>query len=245
MDFEFQGLAFAHEEVCKSLAFHGGWDDVLLDALRLRCLAEWAQQIAVTVTDEDVQEFADSYRAANDLYEAQEMAEFLRRTGLTEDDFAEYSYSQALRQAVREHLGDAETVHSYFMAHTGRFDRARISRIVVNDQELANELRMRIIEDGEDFHKLARKYSREEETRFSGGYVGLVRREDLEREASARVFASEQGAIVGPLVQDEQFHLILVEELLKAHLDKNIEEEIKDRLVAEWEISMLRGGNPG
>jgi parvulin-like peptidyl-prolyl isomerase len=241
VDLEFLGKKFTREEICRILIWQGQWDSALLEALRVKCMPEWARQLSVTVSDQEVQEFADSYRLDNDLNEAQEMRSFLQRNGMNEDDFFEYCFSQALRLAVREHLCTDEKVHSYFLAHLGQFDRARISRIVVYDQELGNELLMRVGEDGEDFHKLAREYSRDEQTRHAGGYVGLVRREDLEYEASAMVFASQPGALLGPLSQDDQYHLILVEELLKAQLDEDVQEEIKDQLLADWELSLIHG----
>lgn len=242
MDFDFQGMTFTAEEVCKTLALQGQLDAILLETLRVRRMPEWAERIDVAATDEQVQEFADGYRKAHDLHEAAETEEFLRRAGLGEDGFSAYCQAQALRLAVRDHLGTEERVHEHFMAHLNAFDRARISRIVVDEEELANELRMRIAEDSEDFHKLAREHSREEETRPAGGYAGVVHREDLDYEAAARVFSAPPGSLVGPLAQGEQHVLILVEEVLKAHLDDELREEIKDRLLAEWELEMMSQG---
>jgi foldase protein PrsA len=245
VDMEFLGRKFALEEIHRILIWQDQWDSVLLEALRVKCMPEWAGQLSVAVSDDQVQEFADSYRVAHALHEAQEMEDFLQRNGMSNDDFYDYCFSRALRLAVRDNLGAEEQVHSYFMAHLGQFDRARISRIVVSDQELANELLMRVGEDGEDFHKLAREYSREEQSRYAGGYVGLVRREDLEYEASALVFASQPGALLGPLNQDDQYHLILVEGLIKAQLDEEVRAEIKDRLLADWESAMINAGREG
>jgi len=241
---EFEGQTFTQEELCRVLALLGSWEEVLREARRVKCMPGWAERLGVSVTEEQVQEFADSYRAAHDMYEASQTEAFLRRTGLSEDDLYDYCQAQALRQAVREKLsGDAE-VHAYFMAHLGEFDRARLSRIVVESRELAKELRMRIAEDGEQFQTLARTYSRDDQTRHAGGYVGVVRRRELGNELSALVFASEPGALVGPVEEDEQYHLILVEELLKARLDDAVREEIKDRLLEEWERGMLGRGGP-
>jgi parvulin-like peptidyl-prolyl isomerase len=239
---EFRGVALSEEEVCRTLAWQGPWEELLLDALRIKCMPDWARRISVTVTDDEIQAVADSYRRERDFYEADEFQAFLQQACLSEDDFADYCHAQALRRAVRDHLGTPERIQTYFMAHLGKFDRARISRIVVDDEELAKELRMRVVEDGEDFHRLAREYSRDEETRYAGGYVGLVRRKDLGREASARVFASEEGSVLEALEEDERYHVILVEELLKAHLDDELREEIKDCLLHDWESSHIGGG---
>jgi parvulin-like peptidyl-prolyl isomerase len=243
LDFDFQGTTFTAEEVCRALALQGQLDGVLLEALRVRCMPEWAGRIDVAVTDEQVQEFADGYRVAHDLHEAEETEEFLRRADLDEDGFSAYCQAQALRLAVRDHLGTEERVHTHFMAHLNAFDRARISRLVVDEEELANELRMRIVEDAEDFHKLAREHSRDEETRPAGGYAGWVHREDLYNEAGAQVFTASAGALVGPLAQGEQYLLVLVEEVRKAQLDDEVREQIRDRLLAEWEMEMMSQGS--
>lgn len=238
MDFEFQGARFTGDEVCRALALSGQLDDVLLEALRARCLPEWAGRLGVEVDDEQVQAFADEYRATHRLHEADATEAFLERAGMSEDDFFAYCRAQALRRAVREHLATEEAVREYFLAHPGDFDQARISRIVVSEAELASELRMRIAEDGEDFHALAREHSLDERTAPAGGYAGAVRREDLGHEAAARVFSSEPGALVGPVAEGEQHLLILVEEVAKARLDDEASEDIRDRLLEEWEQAM-------
>lgn len=244
MDFEFQGAQFTGDEVCRALALTGQLDDVLLEALRARCMPEWAKRLGVAVDDEQVQAFADEYRAMHGLHEAEATEAFLARAGMSEDDFFAYCQAQALRRAVREHLATEEAVREHFLAHPGDFDQARISRIVVKEEELANELRMRIAEDGEDFHALARRHSQDEDTRPAGGYAGRVRREDLGNEAAARVFSSEPGDLVGPLAEGEQHLLILVEEVVKSLLDDEARELIQDRLLAEWEQAMTSEACP-
>ncbi len=244
MDFEFQGEQFTADEVCQALALSGQLDELLLEALRARCLPGWAERLGVSVSDEQVQAFADEYRATHGLHEAEATEAFLERAGLDEDGFFAWCRTQALRRAVREHLAGEEAVREHFLAHPGDFDQARISRILVGDAELASELRMRIAEDGEDFHALARQHSQDEQTRPAGGYAGLVRREELGHEAAARVFSSEPGALVGPLAEGEQHLLILVEEVVKSRLDDEAREVIEDRLLEEWERAMMDEARP-
>jgi len=244
VDYQFQEAMFTSEEVCRALAMMGQLDEVLLEALRTRCLPEWAEGLGVEVTDEEVQAIADEYRAAHGLHEAEETERFLARAGLSEEEFFAYCRAQALRRAARDKLGTEEAVREHFLAHPGDFDQARISRIVVGELELANELRMRVAEDGEDFHVLARTYSEDAEGRWAGGYAGLVRREDLGPEAAARVFTSAPQSLVGPVSEGEQHVLILVEEVLKSRLDDEAQEEIKGRLLADWEQAMMKEARP-
>jgi parvulin-like peptidyl-prolyl isomerase len=244
MDFEFQGAQFTGDELCRALALSGQLDDLLLEALRARCMPEWAERLGVSVDDDQVQAFADEYRARHGLHEAQATEAFLARAGMDEEGFFAYCQAQALRRAVRDQLGNEEAVREFFLAHPGDFDQARISRLVVREAELASELRMRIAEDGEDFHALARQHSLDEQTRPAGGYAGLVRREDLGHEAAARVFSSEPGALVGPLAEGEQHLLILVEEVVKSRLDDEAREVIRDRLLEEWEQAMMSEARP-
>lgn len=244
LDFEFQGARFEAEEVCQALALQGQLDGVLREALRTRCYPEWAEALGLEAGGEQVQAFADEYRAAHGLHEAADTAAFLARAGLDEDGFVAYCQAGALRRAVRDHLGTEEAVHEHFMAHGADFDCARVSRLVVAEEELANELRMRVAEDGEDFHALARQLSLDPDTRPAGGYAGRVRRQDLGNEAAARVFSAAAGALVGPVAEGDRFVLLLVEELQEGLLDDEARELIKDRLLEEWEQARLAEPHP-
>ena len=113
---------------------------------------------------------------------------------------------------------------------------------MVADENLANEIVMQVTEDGEDFHRLAREHSIDEQTKCGGGYVGMVSRSMLAPEAAAKVFNAEPGDLVGPFEKEGMSQLILVEEVNRAELDEEIKDAIKERIFNEWLAEILKGG---
>jgi parvulin-like peptidyl-prolyl isomerase len=101
---------------------------------------------------------------------------------------------------------------------------------------------IQVNEEGEDFHKLARKHSIDETTKYFGGYVGLVSRRMISPEVSAKVFNAKAGDILGPFERENLFQLILVEEVKKGELNDEVREAIKERILGEWVSQFLKDG---
>ena len=104
----------------------------------------------------------------------------------------------------------ANRTEQHFAENRLSFDSAVICRLVLKDEEVARELRAQIVEDGADFHALARQYSIDTGTKLAGGYAGHVRRADLEPALEAAVFGARPPQVVGPIKSDPGWELIKV-----------------------------------
>ena len=98
------------------------------------------------------------------------------------------------------------------------------------------------MQDGEDFHRLAREYSKDETTRHAGGYAGMVTRSMLTPETEAHVFSARPGDVIGPYVFGENQQLMLVEEVRRAENAEQVREAIADRLFQQWAVSLFQNG---
>jgi parvulin-like peptidyl-prolyl isomerase len=196
----------------------------------------------MSASDEQLQEFADQYRTIRGLYTSDEMLNFLNINGLTEDDFEAFCEATILLIDLKNHLATEKKIEEYFINYRSEFDLARISILWVKGKTLADELIIQVNEEGEDFHQLARKHSVDEATRYLGGYVGNVSRGMLSPEISAKVFNAKGGDILGPFQRENLFQLILVEEVMRAELNDDVKEAIKERILGEWVSQFLRDG---
>jgi parvulin-like peptidyl-prolyl isomerase len=161
---------------------------LLPEVIKCREVIKKAQELRITASDEQLQEFADQYRTVRGLYSSGEMLNFLKNNGLTEDDFETFCEASVLTIALKNHLATERKIEEYFVNNWAEFDQARISMISVKEKALADEILVQIAEEGEDFHKLARKHSTDEATKYSGGYLGRVSRRMLSPDISAKVF---------------------------------------------------------
>ena len=144
--------------------------------------------------------------------------------------------------ALKDHFGDESTVEEYFASHRSDFDSARIALLVVKDENLGREIVLRVTEDGEDFHSLARKHSLDQATKYAGGYAGSVSRQMYPPEVSGKIFTATAGDVLGPFQQDDLRQLILVEEVIRATLNPAVKEAIQERIFKEWLSQFLRDG---
>jgi parvulin-like peptidyl-prolyl isomerase len=182
---------------------------------------------------DELQQAADDFRVERELYEAEELERWLAANHLTFADWELWLEEEVITRKLRDALTESRVEQS-FAEKKYSFDAATISQIVVNDEEVAKELRVQIYEENADFHKLARAYSIDAATRPASGYLGVVKRKDLAVEVEAAVFNAKAGRVVGPIKTDQGWRLIRVHTLHPATLDEATREQIKIMLFEEW-----------
>jgi parvulin-like peptidyl-prolyl isomerase len=234
--------SFTADEVIKYLNLSGQGSAVYADMIRDREVVKKAKALSLKVSDEALQQFVDNFRSSWGMYSAEETMGMLDRSGLTIDDLEGFCMAALLSETLKNHLADDVTIEAYFVNRRSRFDRARLSMIVVEKAQLANELIMQVTEDEADFHRLARRYSIDQDSRYAGGYVGVITRNGLPEVISAKVFNAGPGDLLGPFERNGNYQLILVEELIKPELNDRIRAEIREALFMEWLAPALREG---
>lgn len=230
------------EEVVRFLGLIDPSENVLREMIRRKEVANKAKELALEVAPDQLQEFADDFRRSHGLEAAADLLDFLRRAGLSLEDFEAFCKTSVLARLLRDHLADENTIRRYYVNHPLEFDVARISVIFVKAEGLANEIKIRVTEDAEDFHALATRFSRDEETKYGGGHAGKVSRSMLPPEVATRLFQAAPGEVVGPFRVGEDFLLILVEEVIPAELDDQTTDAIKQKIFQQWESEFLLDG---
>lgn len=203
------------------------------DGIDAALIQQAAKQRGITVSDLELQQAADEYRAANDLYDAETTRVWLETKNLSYEDWESLLEYQVTERKLREALG-AGLVDQRFAEQRLSFDKVAISRLVLSEEGVARELRAQILEDGADFHALAREYSNDAVTRPAGGYAGLKVRTELEPALEAAVFGARPGRVVGPIKTDDGWELVKIERFTMATLDNEMRENIKTALFSEW-----------
>ena len=203
------------------------------DALDAALIRQVARERRLEASDDELQQAADDFRIAHELHTAEATENWLAEKYLTFEAWEALLERNLIRQKLREAL-TAGKVEQHFVENRLSFDSASISRIVVSDEGVARELRAQIVEEGADFHSLARSFSMDETTKLAGGYVGLVTRAGLEAAVEAAIFGAQPGKIIGPVKTDEGWQLIKLESLHPATLDDTLRETLKSQLFDEW-----------
>jgi putative peptide maturation system protein len=229
---EINGETISLQEVLRFAKWRGQ-STFIKEAADAALIRQAAVERGIKVSDEEFQQAADSFRAERDLYDPETTEEWLAANYLSYAEWEALLEDEIIRRKLRDVLTNGG-VEKYFTEQRLSFDAAAISRLVLREEGVARELRAQIVEDGADFHALARKYSIDLSTRPAGGYSGLRRRSEMEADLEAAVFGAQPGKTVGPIKTYDGWELVKVEALHRATLDDAMRETIKSVLFSEW-----------
>jgi parvulin-like peptidyl-prolyl isomerase len=222
------------EEIIRFLTLSGQLHSLINEIIKNREVMKKAKELKILVPTDELQQYADSFRVSRGLFSSEDTQNFLKTAGLNEGDFEGYCEARILTLKLMDRLADEHQIEEYFVSNHSDFDLARISRIVVKEKSLAQEILIQIQEEGKDFHAGAKEYSIDQSTKFGGGYVGQITRNMLQPEAAAKVFNASSGEVLGPFEIEGLFELILVEEVVKAEFNETVKERIKRFIFEEW-----------
>jgi putative peptide maturation system protein len=229
---EVNGESVSLEDLLR-LAKLRGLSKFIDEAAKIILIRQACTERGITISDEEFQRAADDFRLARDLNDVAATEEWLAANHLSFLEWESLLEHEILRQKLRRHETEGK-IDQYFAEHRLSFDAAAISRLVLKDEDVARELRAQIVEEGADFHVLARQYSIDEASRPKGGYAGVINRNEMEAAVESAVFGSKPGKTVGPIKTTEGWELIRVESLNPATLDEPTREHIRSTLFDEW-----------
>ena len=131
----------------------------------------------------------------------------------------------------------AEKIESYFNERKAGLDYVILSRIVVQDKELADALYRKMAEEGSKFEDLAKEYSVTNDKNFNG-IMGAVSVSSLPEDLKNSLTTANPGDIIGPFQTDKFWSIFRLEQLQNASLDnpeikKKLENELFERWLAE------------
>ncbi len=172
------------------------------------------------------------FRLQNQLTDPNQFQQWLSEHGLTYEAFhAQLGMNFRLKK-LKEDVA-APKLQEYFIERKVFLDRIVLSRIIVADKELAEELKSQL-QEGASFEQLARDYSLTDD-RVMNGMVGPVSRGTMPDLLRAAVDLAQAGEVVGPLGMEERWGLFRVESTIPASLDDpQIRQSLEDELFEQW-----------
>ena len=229
---EVNGEEVSLYDVLSSAKLNGSLQ-LISDAIDAAIVRQGAAKKGIEVSDDELQQAADEFRTANELYDAETTQAWLDNRKLSYQEWETALEYQVTERKLREALTSG-LVEQRFVEQKLSFDKAAVSRLVLKDEDVARELRAQIVDDEADFHALAREYSVHSETRPAGGYSGEVLRSDMEPALEASIFGAQPGKVVGPIKTDDGWELVKLERLIPAELNDEMRETIESLIFTEW-----------
>jgi parvulin-like peptidyl-prolyl isomerase len=179
-----------------------------------------------------VEQAVIDFRLQNQLTDPNLFQEWLANNGLTYEAFHNQLSTNFRLKKLREDVTEPK-LQEHFIDRKVFLDRVVISRIIVQDKELAEELKSQL-DEGASFDQLAKDYSITDD-RIMNGMVGPVSRGTMPDMLRAAIDLAKPGEIVGPLGLDDRWGLFRVEAFMPASLDDlQLKQTLQDELFEQW-----------
>ncbi|MEM7555353.1 MAG: peptidylprolyl isomerase [Cyanobacteria bacterium P01_A01_bin.84] len=172
------------------------------------------------------------FRLKNNLSDPESFQEWLQKNGIDYQTFHSSVASNFKLDKLKIAIANPK-ISEYFIERKIFLDRVVLSRIIVDNRELAEELQAQIQEGG-SFEALAREYSLTDD-KLVNGMMGPVSRGTMPDALRAAIDAAKIGDIVGPIQLEERFGLFRVEQSLPATLeDTQLKQALQNELFEKW-----------
>lgn len=206
---------------------------VMQEIVRNQIISDAAKAEGIVVTDPELQQAADDFRAQYNLYNPATTWEWLKKNHLTGDDFEQLICESIITSKLIKHLF-ADHVEPYFYEHQLDFTQAVLYEVIFADFDTAIEQFYALEEQEITFAEVSRQYIAEPNLRRQHGYKGILSRAALNSAISAAVFRANPPEVLKPIVVGKNVHLILVEEIIEPQLDELLRGQIITQLFATW-----------
>ncbi|MBK1989223.1 peptidylprolyl isomerase [Sphaerospermopsis aphanizomenoides BCCUSP55] len=220
-------------QVVKYLQVSGKLNQFISDVLRQYILEkEIETRNDIEISTALIEQAIIDYRLKNQLTDPEQFQEWLKNNGSDYPTFyASVSFSFKLEKLKA--LITEQKLPEYFIERKIYLDRVVLSRIMVDNRELAEELQTQI-EEGSSFEQLAKEYSLADERVFNG-MMGPISRGSLPDMLRAAVDAATPGQLIGPIEIEGSFSLFRLENILPASLENTpLKQSLQNEIFEKW-----------
>ena len=203
------------------------------EILRQYVLEQELQTRNITVNAVVLEQAVIDFRLEQQLTEPNQFQQWLVNNGIDYETFhQQLAFSFKLTKLIDE-ITEPKLQES-FIEKKIYLDRIVLSRIIVDTEELAEELKSQIEEEEERFEHLAQAHSLTDDC-IVNGMMGPISRGQLPDEVRSALDRAAPGDLVGPLKVEERWGLFRVEQLLPASLaDEQLKAALKNELFEQW-----------
>lgn len=216
-------------------------EQLLEQMINEKLLLQKADELGVTVTDEEVEASIDAAVASSPITR-EEFESRLADQNLTIEDVRGFYRNQlVITKMINETVLDMievtdEDVETYYDANQEAFvvdESVKARHILVETEEEADEI-ISLLDEGEDFQELAKERSTGP-SGPQGGDLGFFTRGQMVAPFEEAAFSLDIGEVSDPVQTDFGWHVILVEEKREAGMQtlEDVREQIRQQLLSD------------
>jgi len=211
----------------------GTFQRFLVDILRQYVLeSELKSREDIQAESLKVDQAIMDFRLQNQLTEPDKFQTWLNTNGVTYEGFQQRIAFGFKVEKLKTEVA-APKLEAYFEERKPMLDRVVLSRIILNEAQLAEDLKQQILADRSKFESLARQHSVTED-RVMNGMMGPVTRQQMPDILKTAVDLASPGELIGPLEIDGRYCIFRLEESLPAVLEGRLMHDLKNQLFDRW-----------
>lgn len=185
-----QSITITKEDIFQQVKLSCKIPELVEQIVSRKIILAAAEEAGIKVETEELQKAADLFRFQKQITNAEDTWKWLEKHGLSIDEFEEIVYNNIIIGKLTQHLL-LDKIEPYFFENQLNYAGVVMYEVVLDDEDLALELFYAIKEGEMSFFDVAHQYIQDVELRRKGGYLGVLRRQDLKPEISAAVFFSQ------------------------------------------------------
>lgn len=219
-------------DVIVLLKLKGQFREAIYELIEQKVIRIEAAERGLTVPDPILDRCSVERRVALGVEDDERFARYLRFIGASEGHWRDAVYVAALRDMLKCAVVPPARVQEVFASDPLRFATASLARVLCRSRRDADQVMAEAAK--RDFVELAARYSIDEATRLSGGFVGHVKAAMLAPDVAKTVFAADPGAVVGPFRDNAHWAVYKVHAINEPKLNETQCKTIRDQIFQEW-----------
>jgi parvulin-like peptidyl-prolyl isomerase len=220
-------------QALRYLKSSGKLESVLWEVVRQHVIEKELQtQQDFAISSDVIDQVVMDFRVENQLIGYESFQDWLASEGIDSATFRQQIAFNLKLEELKAKVTEPN-IQEYFIERKLFLDRVVLSRLVVEEQALAQELKSQIVEDGARFEQLVQEYSVVEDQIFNG-MMGAVSRGTMPDALRTVVDLAKPGDLLEPLEIQGLWYLVRVEKFLSAALDEQLGQELQDELFEKW-----------
>lgn len=220
------------QQALRYLKSSGGYQRTLLDIVRQYLLEEELQNREdIQVSNIQIDQALIDFRVQNNLQTPEQFQNWLNENGIPYEEFRTNIVFGFKIEKLKTEIAESK-LESYFQEQKPLLDRAILSRIILDNKDLATQIKQKILDDRSQFEPLVREYSLTDD-RVANGMMGTIPKGQMPDILRTAIDLATPGEIIGPLEIDGRYCLFRLEKVLPVSLEE-VRGELKNQLFEKW-----------